>query len=430
MELSSAQPPGASDSHPTSYISRGRAAYRKRRYAEAAEWFRRSSAENPSDPWVWIWLARALKELPDREGSHAAVQRALVLSPDSASARLHQIDLLLEEERTDLAGDALRELAAGSGREEWVARAVARRLSSIRDPHAVLTHLRPSERPGEARKDAERRLRLGDPAAAWSLLRREALGDADRGLLLRMARGFRRTGELTLALEVLDRAVGTDPSNTRIRRIRDRLQSEVRVASGSWSPGMRKHQDLELHPGRLLVLLEGSGGIAGSWSGDVARFVLPPAPGRDDPLDRWLELRLAEIVEMVRRARPWAILASRGRWTGLLALQVRKSLGTMIIYEAGDHPPATAIGAEHDPIGWSQACRWRYEQEQRLLATADLILVRTDAARDRYLRAGIGRGRIAVVPGQALPRPGRPPSSDPETSPRRSTPSSSWMFEM
>ncbi|MEX2530690.1 MAG: glycosyltransferase [Gemmatimonadota bacterium] len=302
MQPLSATSPGARNSHSTSNLTRGRTAYRQRRYAEAVRWFRVASREEPSDPWNWIWLARTLKQLDDRDGSYASIRRALGIAPDAAPARLHLIDLLLEEGRNDLADDALKDLAGGSGREEWVARAVTRRLARLPDPHAVLSQLPPSP---------------------------------------------------------------------RILHIRDRLRAEVRVTSGSWSPRASERQDLEL--------------------------------------------RLAEIMELALRVRPSAILASRGRWTGLPAMHARKLLGTSMIYEAG---PAPA------PYASSQVCRWRRDQEQRLLEAADLILVRTVAARDRYLQAGIGRGRIAVVP--AREAYGVPPASGRATWPSRFMASSSW----
>lgn len=415
MQPLPAPSPGARNSHSTSILTRGRTAYRERRYAEAARWFRVASREEPSDPWTWIWLARTLKQLDDRDGSYASIRRALGIAPDSASARLHLIDLLLEEGRNDLAGEALKDLAGGSGREEWVARAVARRLARLPDPHAVLSQLPPTARLRGAREEAERHLCVADPAMAWRLLRSTALQAPDRPLLLRIARGLRRAGELTLALEVLDRAAAIDPPSPRILHIRDHLRAEVRVTSGSWSPRASERQDLELHPGRLLVLSEGTEGSDGSWGRGIARLLLPSTPDKEHPLDQWLELRLAEIVELALRVRPSAILAARGRWTGLLAMHARKLLGTSMIYEAGAAPA---------PYASSQACRWRRDQEQRLLEAADLILVRTVAARDRYLQAGIGRGRIAVVP--AREAYGAPPASGRATWPSRFMASSSW----
>jgi chitin disaccharide deacetylase len=230
----------------SSFRERGQAAFRRGEYARARRWFERAVVVGGDRPWPWLWLARSQLQTRDVEGSRDSIREALGQVPGWPPGLLHLADLHLEAERWEEASELLTGLASrngegganwprgwlsGSGgwetpsghsrwRRPW--RPIVRRRSApwrlVPSPGGVWgirTEARRSLEPVLRHPDgvgiraaAEFHLEVGEPRAAWGLLRESRTGGkAHTRLVSRVAQGLRTSGNLTLAWEAFDEAV-------------------------------------------------------------------------------------------------------------------------------------------------------------------------------------------------------------------------------
>lgn len=279
-----------------SFRERGRAAFERGEFRDAARWFRRAVEVGGDRPWPWLWLARAELRSGDREASREAIDRGLRILPNWPRGLLHVADLHLDAGEIEKAANVLARVAADGPREngngDGVVRAVAGRIRRFPDPHtalrvaeallgtypdeaealaakaAALARVRHPEKVESfldslSRVDAATRDRAmarfhlaGDePLAAWDHLCRIPLRERDAPLVAGAARGLRRGGELTRAWEAFDlaRELGGDGRSTA--HWHEVVRGEVQVLSGAWRPRGSPVRHYEGRPGRVLHLV-------------------------------------------------------------------------------------------------------------------------------------------------------------------------------
>jgi glycosyltransferase involved in cell wall biosynthesis/predicted glycoside hydrolase/deacetylase ChbG (UPF0249 family)/Flp pilus assembly protein TadD len=465
----------------SSFRDRGRGAYSRGDYEKAEYWFRSGVALDGSRGGAWLWLSRAQMRNGRTAAARISAERAVELLPEWSHALLHMADLLLGE------GDAKggvafleRALECSNGDRE-VLGGVVRRLLRLEDAGSVgrvATRL-VRDHPGgvegvlaEAlllwrtgrRGDASRVLArhagsngglsaaasfyldVGEPRRAWETVRSANGRPVDAALLVRVAHGLRRSGELPLAWEAFERALASDPGHTSASEWRDRVVGEIHVLTGAWESSVRsspgRYQPLEgrvLHlvgkslphvqtgysvRTRYVTLSQQDAGLdphvvtqlGFPWDQGVEEVSLfeevmgvphhrlvsaAPIPRRmDDRLDR----NLASLVPLVRRLRPDVLHAASDYRNALLALALRRIFGIPVVYEVRGFWEET-WRSKQGPSGSEDApaYRWRREMEIECMRAADRVVTLADVMKGELVARGIQEDRIAVVPNAVDP---------------------------
>lgn len=108
MQAAVAAQPESADLH----LAYARVLGSANRWNEAAEQIRQALRLTPQDPWGWLDLAGALRQLDRDDEAHAALQRALQLDPKNSETRLALAESLQQRGDADGALSFFRELAA------------------------------------------------------------------------------------------------------------------------------------------------------------------------------------------------------------------------------------------------------------------------------------------------------------------------------
>jgi PEP-CTERM/exosortase A-associated glycosyltransferase len=267
----------------------GQEAFAQRDYRLAEDRFRESIGFVATEPWPWLWLARAQQRLGERAGSIASARVALDLRPGWPPAAQHLAPLLVAEGKTGAALDLLKQIALRHASDVDVLRRVLWRFRRLQ-AHAevvevaeAILRLDPWDESALAATafalgrlgttaDAERYLetvaaRPGAPKLAgawvryllddgrsrdaWTSLQRDS-DAADPAQLRRTAQALWRGGHVEEANRAYALAVALTPENQFTLRRQRVAKSESAVLRGEWRPPAMSGDRVQPIPGRVL----------------------------------------------------------------------------------------------------------------------------------------------------------------------------------
>jgi glycosyltransferase involved in cell wall biosynthesis/predicted glycoside hydrolase/deacetylase ChbG (UPF0249 family) len=455
----------------------GQAAYERQDYRSAELWFRRAAAAAGTRPWPWLWLARAQLRNGDLAGSRESADRALHLGGDWPAAVLHLADLDLREGLELDAAARLETLATNASTNGDMARALLRTLTRFSHPataqgvadalgrrhgdddvgrivravtlwragdHAAARRLFSGQPrdigPSAARAAAEFHLETDSPAEAWGVLRHQPGQAGDAPLLLSIAHGLRKAGDLTLAWECLERAVAADPGDRDARYWRDVVIGEVHVLSGGWRPVAPPVRHYRPTPNRVLHLVGKSlphvqagysvrtsyvvrsqkeagldphvvtllgfpwdHGIteAGTCEnvGGIDHYRLAVPEGTSARLDDRLAVNLRQLIDLTRRLRPAVLHAASDYRNALLANALGQAFGIPVVYEVRGFWEETWRSKRQDADPTQAAAyHWRRDRELACMLAATHVVTLADVMKGELIARGIPADSITVVP--------------------------------
>jgi glycosyltransferase involved in cell wall biosynthesis len=439
----------------------GRAAYRKDRFARARRLLTMRLRLKPRDRMAWLYLARAERELGDRQASLVACDRALALTPGWPPAVRHKAELLIQAGRDSDVPAVLESLERFDGLGEddlrgiWpllIARApgVAAGLvekQAEADPRLRALAAEAAARAGDtahAAAVAERFAAGPDPADIAAAIRiYDHLGRIDDALrlvpklegatpedLISVARALHARGFIQRGIELLEEA----PEHPEAVRLRTRAAAQAKVLNG-WRPaaagaGFAPARGRILHIAHASLPHQLSGytvrthnivkaqraagldphvvtriGFPGGRAVDELELVdgIPyhrlRSPGAKflDSVDRLT--RSVELLEpMLAEQGPSVLHPASDYEQALVALALREATGVPVVYEVRGFWEDTWLSRQPAISAESFMYERRRAVNLRCMMEADRVVTLGETMKREIVSRGVDAQKVAVVP--------------------------------